>query len=380
MKKVTILFGDAHLSYSPTVIGLYDLLSRQFDVTIVARSPESFDNKPLPDRRVVYIKEKPSDGRRRYLSRARFEALALLRGDVAQLKQAGVHHSHLAGFEFVRDYLNSEKPDLVIAVDFKNLFFAQVLGRRVEFLSLEIRENDIFYNSCLKRGFDNIDSVIIQTRERYRHLFDDRDLPVYFIQNAPVYIASPTVNERQGLVYAGTAWDPFGFYHILEFLNAYPEYDLTLKGALLHDDRARVNDEYQALISTGRLTIDDDYLDQREIVEYLRRFRAGFCFYNFDIDWVNTFNYRSAPSGKMFNYMAAGVPVIGIDVPGLGPVKEFDCGVLIADLKPASIKRAVEQTLSDHQRYSKNCLTAAEHYSFDRAAAPFIGYVSNKLN
>ena len=182
----------------------------------------------------------------------------------------------------------------------------------------------------------------------------------------------------RGSVYCGTAWNPFGFYHCLDFIKTFPEYTLNVKGALPSADKARVKTEYQDLMTGGRLIFDSDYLDDDALVDYLRRFKIGFCFYNFEIEWVNNFNYHSAPSGKMFKYMAAGVPVIGQDILGLKPVKEFDCGVLITDLEPATIKRAVEKIEGNFDYYSQNCLKAAEHYSFDKMIEPFIDYLAER--
>lgn len=377
MKKVVILFGDRHLSYSPTVIGLYDQLSPKFDVTIVAKSPETFDNKPLPNRNVVYIKPEKTEGFYKYPSRIKFELSSLFKKEVAALKGKNIRHNYLHEFYFIKDFLERNNPDFIIAVDFKNLAFMQIMNKRVEFLSLEINVADKFRED---RDFQNINSVIIQTKERYEHLFKDKKHRTFFIQNAPVYTPEAVNPRRTGLVYCGTAWDAFGFYHLLEFLKKFPANVLTVKGAMLSEDQNRVQAEYQHLISGRQLVIDNDYLDDTEVVGYLRKFRIGFCFYNFDVDWINNFNYFSAPAGKMFKYLAAGVPVVGVDTPGMRPVSEFDCGVLVDDMSPASIKGAIDKIEDNFDRYSQNCLNAAEHYSFDKAVKPFIDYLSNSNN
>lgn len=372
-KKVTILFGSPHLSYSPTVIGLYDLLSPHFDVTIVAKSPKFFDNKPLPNRRVVYMEEltgKPE----KLANQMLYFLTSFFNKDIALLKK-NFHHSYFYEYKFIKHYLKKENPDFIIAVDFKSLWYTQSLNKKAEFLSLEIVPNDTFYENC---NFQNINSVIIQTEERYEHLFKGKEFKTFYIQNAPIYIPSQSNLNREGLVYCGTAWDAFGFYHYLNFLKEFPDYTLTVKGAILNDDKTRVEKEYNDLISGERLIIDDDYLDDTEVVDYLRKFRVGFCFYNFEIDWVNTFNYFSAPSGKLFKYFAAGVPVIGVDISGLSSVREFDCGILIKDLSPKSIKSAIDKIESNFEYYSQNCLKAASHYSFDKAAKPFIDYLVNQ--
>lgn len=291
------------------------------------------------------------------------------------LKKHGFGVDIFYDFKFIRKYLTVNSPNFIIAVDFKNLFYAQILDKRVELVSLEIVPDDAFYSKC---DFSNINSVIIQTRERYEHLFKDREFKTFFIQNAPIYTCPSLNYNRTGLVYCGTAQDQFGFYHCLDFLRKFPEYTLNVKGAVLPKDRAKIETDYQDLILSERLMIDDEYLDDVDVVDYLRRFRIGFCFYNFKLKWINNFNYRSAPSGKMFKYIAAGVPVVGQRILGLKSIEEFDCGVLINDLKPASIKEAVEKIEANFNYYSQNCLRAAAHYSFDKTTAPFIDYLAGK--
>ena len=374
-KKITILFYGAHLSYSPTIIGLYDRLEKHFDVSVVAESPAEFDNQPLTNRRVVYKPRLPGKKQLKLLS-AVYSLRAAFDGEIAQLKRMGLKAHVTRDFLFVREFLASEKPDILLAVDFQNLLYAQVLGKRAQFISLEIPAEDEFYGHC---DFENINSVVIQTRERYEHLFAGREFKTFFVQNAPVYAAPPAPEQnRRNLIYCGTAFDQFGFYHCLEFLRAYPEHVMHVKGALLEADRKKVETEYADLLAGGQLVFDSEYLDDPAVVDYLRRFRAGFCFYNFALPQIDTFNYYSAPSGKMFKYMAAGVPVIGQDILGLQPVKEFDCGVLIKDLEPASIKKAVDEVEADFERFSRNCLQAAAHYSFDKTVQPFIDYLADK--
>lgn len=370
-KKVTILFGDAFLSYSPTVLGLYDLLIQHFDVTIVARNPKFFDNHAVTDRKVVYIKQ-PVSFVARLFGFVPFLLSSIVDNDAKRLRSTRVSVGTFYEFKFVKVYLSAENPDFIIAVDFKNLFITQLLGKKVEFLSLEIVPDDPFYAAC---DFANVNSVIIQSKERYEYLFGDKTFRTFYVQNSPVYLTCERAQTRKGLVYCGTAWDRFGFYHCLEFLKEYPSFSMHVRGAILSDDKQRVEREYGELLASCRLVIDNQYLDESALAHYLSGFRIGFSFYNFDLEQVNTFNYHSAPSGKMFKYFAAGVPVVALDTIGAQPVAEFDCGVLINDLKPESIKQAIDQIESNFDHYSQNCLKAAEHYSFDTMAAPFVEYL-----
>lgn len=370
-KKITILFGDVFLSYSPTVLGLYDLLSEHFDVTIVARSSKFFDNNNVTDRNVVYIKQ-PVSYIARLLSLVPVYLSSSFDIKAKQLRKTRFSISTFYEFKFIKKHLSDNEPDIVIAVDFKNLFITQLLGRKVEFLSLEIVPNDPFYEAC---DLKNINSVIIQTQERYEHLFGDRRFKTFIIQNAPIYSVAKNTTERSGLVYCGTAWDRFGFYHCLEFIRKFPEFSLNVRGALLSDDKKRVERDYRELLASERLIIDSEYLEDDEVIEYLRQFRIGFSFYNFEVPAINHFNYHSAPSGKMFKYFAAGVPVIALDTVGSKPVTEFDCGVLIKDLTPDSIKEAIDKVEDNFEYYSNASIKAAEHYSLDKMAKPFVDYL-----
>ncbi len=370
-KKILILFPDMHLSYSPTVIGLYDLLTEYFDVTIVAPSPQKFDNQPLSNRQILYLKEIASPNQRRFYRRL-FPFLASFFPDFSILQKNKVELETFYEYFQIKKHLKKISPDIVIAVDFKTLWYVELLGKKAEFLSLEIDDENIFYQRCSKT---NIKSVVIQTADRYNYLFKTKKLKTFFIQNAPIFKPFPNQSKRVGLVYCGTAWNRFGFYHCLDFIKEFPDYSLTVRGAILNDDRQQVGAEYDGLLTQKRLTIADNYLDDSEVVNFLKQFRIGFCFYNFAVDLINNFNYHSAPSGKMFKYFAAGVPVIAQDISGMQPIKEFDCGVLIKDLEPQTIKKAVDTIEANFEYYSANCLNAAAHYSFDKSAQPFLDYL-----
>lgn len=372
--KALILFPNEHLAYSPTIINLYDFLSPHFDVTIIAPSPKKFNNQALENRKVIYYGFKYKKAAVA-VNRLRFEWTALFNKYARIFRKKDFNTGdYFYAFRLIKDFIEREDPAHIIAVDFRDLMFCQLLGRKAHFLSLEIRDNK-YYPQC---NFENIESVIIQTPERYHYLFKDRVFKTFYIQNAPVYKSIENNLPRKGLLYCGTAWDDFGFYHCLEYLKKYPAETMTVKGAILEKDKARVQKDYLELLQQGRLVIDDSYADETEIIGYLTRFRIGFCFYNFELPHIRTFNYYSAPSGKLFKYIAAGVPVVASDISGLQAVKEFNCGVLIKDLKPESIRQAIEQIEANYEVYSANCLIAAAHYSFDKTVAPFVEWLRDK--
>jgi glycosyltransferase involved in cell wall biosynthesis len=81
--------------------------------------------------------------------------------------------------------------------------------------------------------------------------------------------------------------------------------------------------------------------DRCQVAAALRNVRAGLLVYH------PVPNYIRALPTKMYEYMAAGIPVIASDFPLWREIiEEFGCGVLVDPLDPQSIARAVEFVLT----------------------------------
>ena len=164
----------------------------------------------------------------------------------------------------------------------------------------------------------------------------------------------------------------------MEYLKKYNDLSLTVQGALPDEDKKKVVEEYNSLLNEKLLIINDKYLKNEEVVNYFSHFKIGICFYNFDVEWINHFNYQSAPSGKIFKYLAAGVPVLGINIIGFKFIEDMQCGVLINSLAVEEIRKGVEKILKNYSFYEANTKTAAKHFSFDKAIKPYIDYITTK--
>ncbi|MBR9978625.1 MAG: glycosyltransferase family 4 protein, partial [Bacteroidetes bacterium] len=78
--------------------------------------------------------------------------------------------------------------------------------------------------------------------------------------------------------------------------------------------------------------------------------------------------YLSLPN-KLFEYIAAGVPVIGSDFPEIGPLlRETSSGIAVNPSEPELVLRAIRTLLNDDGRYERSrqaCLEAATQYHWD---------------
>ncbi|MCB1183275.1 glycosyltransferase [bacterium] len=83
-------------------------------------------------------------------------------------------------------------------------------------------------------------------------------------------------------------------------------------------------------------------------------------------------NYYCAPN-KLYEYAAAGLPMIGSDMPPIRAfLAEHEVGEVFAEDDPASLAAAVGAVCADaeaHARYRANCFAAAGHLHWDAAAA-----------
>lgn len=371
---ILIFFEGPHLAYSPTTIQLYDELIKDYDVTILAQNPDNYNGKRISHRNVLYYRYYGVKTRRFYL--LLFNLLAIFNKNIRLFKKLKLNYrDYFFRFLHLKKVLKQHHFSRVICVDTSNLFFCSLLDIKVDFLSFEIC-NDYHLLSFIKK--ENINCVIIQSMLRYEYLFQDYSIKTFLIQNAPVYFEIESKQREHCLIYSGAAKDSFAFFHCLNYLVKFPGEKMVLQGALLPNDRLLVEKHYAQLLSEKRLILNLAYLENDKVVEFISDYEIGFCFYNFDHPNVkeNAFNYKSAPSGKMFKYLAAGVPVVCSNIIGFDFVKDFKCGIQINSPDEDSIREAVLEIRKDFSYYSENAKTAARHFSFDKAVIPYMQYIA----
>lgn len=362
-KKLLIIFPNEWLAYTPTVLNLVSKLADSFDLKVIAINDNRYKNDEIIGDEFEFIKVNSNI----------IKISAFLEKIFGNSKSYQLIKLILL-FKQVRNY----KPDEIIAVDSMGLWLAQKIFKRGHFLSLEPYK-DIYFRQCKT---ELIESVVTQTQERYDYLFDGIKLKTFLIQNAPNFNAEGRIyreTQTKRAIYFGNANPRNGIYFCIEAVENIKDISLTIKGTISGEVREVIEVRYSELIQSGKIVIDNSYVKQEDVIEYLSEFYVGFCFYDLShTDEKTSFNFISVPSGKLFNYYAAGVPVIGSDLLGLKSVKDFQAGILLKDVSVESIAKAIETIASQHKRFSENCLAAAAYFDFDSAAEPFKSYLINK--
>lgn len=374
-KKILIITQNDYFIYQPTVINLYDSLLPHFDVEIISFQPYHMTKKKDTERNITYLKA----GYWPTLLYGKMDfILSRFTKYIRKISPRYTYHYRYYN-KYLPDVLRKNlkqyvgKVDVVIAVDLQVLYLAQQLFGSVHFLSLEIDNNTNPLYAKIDTG--KIKSVFVQNQLRADYLFPGANLRTFIVQNAPSYDGRTfPVQGRQDIVWAGAIDRRLAIMECLSFIDQYPEYKMVLKGGGNAKTMKLIRAQYKHLLDQQRIVFNQEYLKSDEFIEFLSKFRMGFCFYQWALI-KESFNYLTAPSGKLFMYFASGVPVIACNIPGFQLIKDFNAGVLVDDYEPETLLKAAREIEANYEALSAGCYKAAAHFSFDKNAAPYIRFL-----
>jgi hypothetical protein len=342
-QRCLIVFPDDWISYSPTVVYLISTLL-EHGVKVCT----------------VYVQSK-------YEVSAVPGAVAPVR--IGKLTQRVLERLGLYGlYRAIRITMRLQflpPADIALGVDSLGALCVQWAGSgQFDFLSLEVRRDLAF--RLLKA--DRIRHVLIQSPERYDYLFDKRSGSVIYVQNSPILhmpVEARRATSPLRLVYLGNAIAAHGIFECIDLVAADAELRLEICGLVDPEVRVRVAQSG----ASDRIHLHDEYVEQANIRTYLTRFDVGLCLYNVS---EADFNYQSIPSGKLFNYFSAALPVVGTDMIGLRAIRDFAAGELIRSNSVDELHRALEKVRAHYDEYSQGATRAAHHFEFGRMAQPYV--------
>lgn len=171
------------------------------------------------------------------------------------------------------------------------------------------------------------------------------------------------------LLYLGGLQEGRGLFNILESLRYLPGHLLIAMGAgplserlAQHARNLHVEDQVRFMppVPVG------------QILGYAASADLGLCL----IENAG-FSYAHALPNKLFEYIAAGLPLVASDLPEMRRVVEEEgIGVLTDPENPRAIARAVRTLLDDAELYSTcraHCASAYERYNWERESQPLAG-------
>lgn len=346
MKNFLIVFPCDSLAYSPTIINMISLLSKKGNVRLVSFSDKRWVDS-IGDIKCSY----------------EFINFPLL---VRRLLQRFPKFYSIIRFIFLYFRLRNDRCcyDLIFGIDSLGYFVTKInfKNENIVYLSLEVYD-DVWLKLTKLVG---VGTLLIQSDERKKFLFGDVNVNTFILPNSPICdFELPIKNIGYNLIYIGGVYPAHGVEFCIETLyDLEQKFSLTVKGMISPRYRYKLEKKYAELLSSGRLILDDKYVSQSDLVLFLRNFDAGLCFYDTAGILKNDFNYISCPSGKMYSYFAAGLPVIGQDILGMRDVLKNNAGILVENPCPKAISSAVQYVFKNYKFYSKNAIDAGKSMDF----------------
>lgn len=344
-KDVLIVFPDEWLSYSPTIINLAHCFMQKGDnVEIIAMRNGNYSNENIKGLNISYIDTN------NYINE--------LFNNICSYKTYKL-------FLLIMNLVKIRKKyDIVIGIDSLGYLACKITRKKTIYLSLEVVK-DKYFDIC---SFLGIDKMIIQSKERMEYLLENKKVQYFKLPNSPIYTdinIDTNICTKKRIVYFGNVCRAHGIYDCIDALKYLDDnFSLELHGIISLNVHKDIFSKYKKYIKEGRLILSKKYIPENDIINYLSHYYIGLCFYDFTLIGKNDFNYISCPSGKLYNYYAAELPVVGNDILGLRSCKKYNCGRLLKEVNGLNIAKAILSIEKEYMNIKNNCKIAAKENDF----------------
>jgi glycosyltransferase involved in cell wall biosynthesis len=125
----------------------------------------------------------------------------------------------------------------------------------------------------------------------------------------------------------------------------------------------------------GRVFVSTELLPDSEKYRIFQSAIIGLVCYEPTDD---NLKYAAGSSGKLYDFMRVGVPVVANDIPGMRELVEGNaCGVVVQSAE--QIGPAIRTLLGDYRTYSQSALAAYEKYRFDTSYEAVLPRIESTL-
>lgn len=403
-KKIAIIFWDGWLGVAPTLISLIEYFSEkenhifvylkdddEYDLSII----ETFDKRKVTFER---IKSKRPSVRVKFIHKLTFVLNKLISTNLFPLKTINFiknSFQNLESYIYITNFsnqLHKKKEDLfdvTFCVDSIGLFVyekSKIRSKQIINLSLEIsydlKKKSNWLNIILKKNERNylkekVSFTLIQDHFRWQiykrinNVSDDRyillpnsirmNLEKEKIEKSNFFYKKFNLDPETLIVLsAGMICDEVCSFEIAE---AVGNYSFKNKTKIIFHNRLK-NDKENPYLDRVRaagkenICLSLDPVLFSELHTVFNSGQIGLVIYNTNNTDEN-YNAIGAASGKLYQYLKYGLPIIASNIGGLKElVLENDLGVIVDS--PLDIPLAIEKITSNYQWYSNNAKTAFE--------------------
>src|SRR5574341_1436540 len=152
---------------------------------------------------------------------------------------------------------------------------------------------------------------------------------------------------------------------ILSSVDTWPEDCVLVLHGWIPDVNFAMQVRAQAARRPGKVFLSTDLLPDSEKYKVFQSAAIGLVCYE-PID--DNLKYAAGSSGKLYDFMRVGVPVIANDIPGMRRLVEGNsCGIVVQDA--AQVGQALRSIQASHRDYGSSALAAYENYRFETSYA-----------
>ncbi|HDP76538.1 MAG TPA: glycosyltransferase [Bacteroidales bacterium] len=214
------------------------------------------------------------------------------------------------------------------------------------------------------------DGVATELAKRYRIN------KVEVIRNFPVRTNTKTLREKQPtLIYQGVLNVGRGIELAIDMMKQLPGYKLLIVGSgdveIKLRKQMRENNLFDRVQFLGQLTPDN------------LKLITPTAWLGLSLEEDMGLNYRYALPNKLFDYIAANVPVLVSDLPEMRKVvEEFEIGIVASSRNPIELANQIADLLDDKKRYesiSKNVKKAAEQLTWQNEEPKLLNLINGVI-
>ncbi len=126
----------------------------------------------------------------------------------------------------------------------------------------------------------------------------------------------------------------------------------------------------------GKIFLSTDIVHPKEKYTIFQSADIGLVFFE-PVD--TNLKYAAGSSGKLYDFMRAGVPIIGNNIPGMQELVENNgCGTVVNDARELG-KSIFEKIMQHYAHFTKNCLENFYRYEFGRCYERILADISDIL-
>ena len=230
---------------------------------------------------------------------------------------------------------------------------------------------------------------LTQDAQRGAVLADDLGIPrekIGIVLNGPMGPALPRrstylqrklgIGENKTIVLAvGSLMREHWVDKILGSVDAWPEDCVLVLHGWIPDPGFAAQVRAEAGRRPGRVFVSTELLPDADKYQVFQSATIGLVCYEPTDD---NLKYAAGSSGKLYDFMRVGVPVVANDIPGMRELVEDNaCGIVVptAD-RLADALRALQ---ANYGAYSQSALAAYEHYRFDASYQAALARIESTL-